>query len=101
MKPIKFYRVQTLPEVGEVGSIYFVYSSHDSGRLYVCTDPSTFENYSGSSDILLQDPPEEQYQMTDDGVLLVPSFAGDVRTRTLKLHSPLNVDSKHNIIIFK
>lgn len=101
MKPIKFYRVASLPEVGEVGSIYFVYSSYDQGRLYVCTNPQTFENYSGSSDILLQDPPKEQYQITDGSVLIVPSFAGDVRTRTLKLHSALNVDSKQNIIIFK
>lgn len=100
MKPIKFYRVESLPETGEVGSIYFVYSSHDQGRLYVCTGPSTFENYSGSPDILLSDP-QEQYQITDDGVLVVPSFAGDVRTRTLKLHSALNVENKYNTIIFK
>lgn len=101
MTQVKFYRVETLPETGEVGSIYFVYSSNDQGRLYVCTGPSTFENYSGSSDILLSDPPKEQYQITDDGVLVVPSFAGDVRTRTLKLHSALNVENKHNKIIFK
>ena len=41
MKPIKFYRVASLPEVGEVGSIYFVYSSYDQGRLYFCTNPKT------------------------------------------------------------
>lgn len=46
-------------------------------------------------------PPEGEYKVVNDNTLFIPSFAGDVRTRTLKLHSALNVENKHNIIIFK
>lgn len=46
-------------------------------------------------------PPEGEYKVVNDNTLFIPSFAGDVRTRTLKLHSTLNVENKHNIIIFK
>lgn len=44
MKPVKFYRVATLPEVGEVGSLYFVSGSENYG-LWVCTGPISFEAY--------------------------------------------------------
>lgn len=41
---IKFYRVQSLPEQGEIGSLYFVYSEVNP-KLYVCTADG-FEQYS-------------------------------------------------------
>lgn len=44
MNPIKFYRVKTLPETGEVGSLYFV-TTHDTSGLWVCTGPTSFEAY--------------------------------------------------------
>lgn len=36
MTQVKFYRVEALPETGEVGSLYFVYNGA-SPKLYVCT----------------------------------------------------------------
>lgn len=36
MTQVKFYRVETLPETGEVGSLYFVYSGVNP-KLYVYT----------------------------------------------------------------
>lgn len=50
MTPIKFYRTESLPELGEIGSFYFLHG--DSNSLYVCTDTSgdknqDYENYSG------------------------------------------------------
>lgn len=44
MTQVKFYRVETLPEVGEVGSLYFVYKGA-SPKFYVCT-ANGFEQYS-------------------------------------------------------
>lgn len=47
MNPIKFYRVETLPETGEVGSLYFVSGSENYG-LWVYTgqfEPYTPQNY--------------------------------------------------------
>lgn len=47
MNPIKFYRVETFPEVGEVGSLYFVSGSENYG-LWVYTgqfEPYTPQNY--------------------------------------------------------
>lgn len=46
MNPIKFYRVETLPEVGEVGSLYFVYGSGgEQARLCLCVGNGLFETY--------------------------------------------------------
>lgn len=48
MEQIKFYRVTTLPEQGEVGSMYFVHEDeNDLNQLYVCTAIDKFESYSG------------------------------------------------------
>ena len=44
MTQVKFYRVETLPETGEVGSLYFVYSEVNP-KLYVYTTGG-FEQYS-------------------------------------------------------
>lgn len=44
MNPIKFYRVETLPESGEIGSLYFV-TAHATAGLWVCTSPTSFEAY--------------------------------------------------------
>lgn len=44
MTPLKFYRVQSLPEQGEIGSLYFVYSGANP-KLYVYTTEG-FEQYS-------------------------------------------------------
>lgn len=44
MTQVKFYRVENLPEVGEVGSLYFVYSGVNP-KLYVYTADG-FEQYS-------------------------------------------------------
>lgn len=41
---LKFYRVQSLPEQGEIGSLYFVYSGVNQ-KLYVYTADG-FEQYS-------------------------------------------------------
>ena len=46
MTQIKFYRVETLPEVGEVGSLYFVYGSGGAqSLLYICVGTGLFELY--------------------------------------------------------
>lgn len=46
MTQIKFYRVETLPEVGEVGSLYFVYGSGGvQSLLYICVGDGLFELY--------------------------------------------------------
>lgn len=46
MAQVKFYRVQTLPEVGEVGSLYFVYGSGGvQSLLYICVGNGLFELY--------------------------------------------------------
>lgn len=47
MTRLKFYRVKSLPEIGEVGSIYFV-SGNEKG-VYICVEHQTFEIY-GSVD---------------------------------------------------
>jgi hypothetical protein len=44
MTQVKFYRVATLAEVGEIGSLYFVYKGA-SPKFYVCTT-NGFEQYS-------------------------------------------------------
>lgn len=46
MTQVKFYRVETLPEVGEVGSLYFVYGSGGvQSLLYICIGAGLFELY--------------------------------------------------------
>jgi hypothetical protein len=46
MTQIKFYRVETLPETGEVGSLYFVYGSGGvQSMLYICVGSGLFELY--------------------------------------------------------
>ena len=46
MTQVKFYRVETLPEVGEVGSLYFVYGSGGvQSLLYICVGAGLFELY--------------------------------------------------------
>ena len=46
MTQVKFYRVETLPEVGEVGSLYFVYGSGGvQSLLYICVGDGLFELY--------------------------------------------------------
>lgn len=46
MTQVKFYRVETLPEVGEVGSLYFVYGSGGvQSQLYICVGVGLFELY--------------------------------------------------------
>jgi hypothetical protein len=46
MAQVKFYRVETLPEVGEVGSLYFVYGSGGvQSLLYICVGTGLFELY--------------------------------------------------------
>ena len=46
MTQVKFYRVETLPEVGEVGSLYFVYGSGGvQSLLYICVGNGLFELY--------------------------------------------------------
>lgn len=46
MTQVKFYRVETLPEVGEVGSLYFVYGSGGvQSLLYICVGTGLFELY--------------------------------------------------------
>jgi hypothetical protein len=37
MNSIKFYRVETLPETGEVGGVYFT-SKEDNRAVYICTE---------------------------------------------------------------
>ncbi len=39
---LKFFRVQSLPEIGEIGSLYFVYGEK---AIYLCTSTTTFEFY--------------------------------------------------------
>lgn len=43
MNPIKFYRVDALPESGEVGGLYFLHG--EANNLYVCVGVNTFEKY--------------------------------------------------------
>ena len=38
---LTFHKVKALPEVGQIGGIYFV----DGGQSYICTGESTFEIY--------------------------------------------------------
>lgn len=46
MTQVKFYRVETLPETGEVGSLYFVYGSGGvQSMLYICVENGLFELY--------------------------------------------------------
>lgn len=46
MTQVKFYRVEALPEVGEVGSLYFVYGSGGvQSLLYICVGTGLFELY--------------------------------------------------------
>lgn len=46
MTQVKFYRVEALPEVGEVGSLYFVYGSGGvQSQLYICVGTGLFELY--------------------------------------------------------
>ena len=46
MTQVKFYRVEALPEVGEVGSLYFVYGSGGvQSLLYICVETGLFELY--------------------------------------------------------
>lgn len=46
MTRIKFYRVESLPEVGEVGSLYFVYGSEGvQSMLYLCVGTNSYELY--------------------------------------------------------
>lgn len=44
--------------------------------------------------------PPQTKAVVNGGTLVLSGYGEDVRTRTLKLHSALNVENKHNIIIF-
>jgi hypothetical protein len=51
MNRVKFYRVETLPETGRVGSLYFVYGGNIP-LLYICTAENSFEIYTYVSEII-------------------------------------------------
>lgn len=53
MNPIKFYRVESLPETGEVGSVYFVHGEVPS--LYVQTENGP-ESYSAVRSVTMTVP---------------------------------------------
>ena len=60
MTQVKFYRVETLPETGEVGSLYFVSGSENYG-VWVCTGPTSFEAYTPQQ-YVEQETPEKTVQ---------------------------------------
>lgn len=53
MSQIKFYRVEALPETGEVGGIYFVYGE-EPNKVYICTQDG-FEIYTEDISSIIND----------------------------------------------
>lgn len=74
MNRVKFYRVETLPETGEIGGLYFVYGG-DIPLLYICTEENSFEIYTHVSEVitneeidsLFEDVSLAAYEKNSDG----------------------------------
>ena len=104
MTQVKFYRVETLPEVGEVGSLYFVYGI--TQKFYVYTNEG-FELYSGG-DITTEDVEvlpdeglevqavtfiEDKSNSTNSSFTIKPNVKyifGEREELTIQLNSPSN-----------
>lgn len=84
MTQVKFYRVETLPEVGEVGSLYFVSGSENYG-LWVYTgqfEPYTPQNYLEHVDVASE--LDKSVSVSEDTLLLNGDTAV-VRNNVMKI----------------
>ena len=99
MTQVKFYRVETLPEVGEVGSLYFVSGSENYG-LWVYTgqfEPYTPQNYLEHVDVASE--LDKSVSVSEDTLLLNGDTAV-VRNNVMKI-SPVFADVKDDKLIIK
>lgn len=99
MNPIKFYRVETLPETGEVGSLYFVSGSENYG-LWVHTgqfEPYTPQNYLEHVDVA---PELDKSVSVSEDTLLLDSDTAVVRNNVMKI-SPAFAEVEDDKLIIK
>lgn len=99
MTPLKFYRVETLPETGEVGSLYFVSGSENYG-LWVHTgqfEPYTPQNYLEHVDVASE--LDKSVSVSKDTLLLNGDTAV-VRNNVMKI-SPVFADVEDDKLIIK
>ena len=84
MTQVKFYRVETLPETGEVGSLYFVSGSENYG-LWVYTgqfEPYTPQNYLEHVDVASE--LEKSVSVSED-TLVLDSDTAVIRNNVMKI----------------
>lgn len=84
MNKVKFYRVETLPETGKVGSLYFVSGSENYG-LWVYTgqfEPYTPQNYLEHVDVASE--LDKNVSISED-TLVLDSDTAIVRNNILKI----------------
>ena len=99
MTQVKFYRVETLPETGEVGSLYFVSGSENYG-LWVYTgqfEPYTPQNYLEHVDVASE--LDKSVSVSKDTLLLNGDTAV-VRNNVMKI-SPVFADVEDDKLIIK
>lgn len=96
---LKFYRVQSLPEQGEIGSLYFVSGEGDYG-LWVYTDkfePYTPQNYLEHVDAAQE--LEKNVSVSKD-TLILDSDTAIVNNNTMKI-SPVFAEVEDDKLIIK
>lgn len=84
MNKIKFYRVETLPETGKVGSLYFVSGSENYG-LWVYTgqfEPYTPQNYLEHVDVASE--LDKSVSVSED-TLVLDSDTAVIRNNVMKI----------------
>lgn len=84
MTQVKFYRVENLPEVGEVGSLYFVYGSENYG-LWMHNGqfrPYTPQNYLEHVDVASE--LDKSVSVSED-TLILDSDTAVVRNNVMKI----------------
>lgn len=101
MNPIKFYRVETLPETGEVGSLYFV-TTHDISGLWVCTSSTSYEAYTPQQYVESEMPEETVQQgleVQSDTLIINDEDVATVQNGVLRT-SPLFAKVEGDTLIY-
>lgn len=101
MNKIKFYRVETLPETGKVGSLYFV-TANNASELWVCTSPTSFEAYTPQQYVESEMPEEtikQELEVQGDTLIIHDGDIATVQNGVLRT-SPLFAKVEGDTLIY-
>lgn len=96
----KVYRVETLPEIGEVGSIYLVYGGLHP-MMYLCVEETIFEPYTIKDYIEIENTEMVTPVKVEEETIVIDSKdMVSVSYNTLRTHSVF-ADVEDETLIFK